>query len=190
VLGADPVLSPLVEKAPGRRVPGAVDGAEMAVRAVLGQQESVTGARTLAGRLAARFGEALPHPDGGVVRLFPTADALAGASDADLPMPAARRRAVRALTTALADGTLVLDPGADRAAVAAGLLALSGIGPWTASYVAMRALGDPDAFPAADLGVLRSLERLGLPATPLAAAERAEQWRPWRAYAVQHLWSA
>ena len=185
-LAADPLLAPLVASAPGRRVPGAVDGAELAVRAVLGQQVSVAGARTLAGRLTARFGEPLPpslaDADERLTHTFPSAAALAAADPAELPLTRARARAVRALATAAADGSVALDPGADRDATRARLLTLPGIGPWTAEYVAMRALGDPDAFPASDLGVRKALERLG-PADP-------DRWRPWRAYAVQYLWAS
>lgn len=185
-LATDPLLAPLVAAAPGRRVPGAVDGGELAVRAVLGQQISVAGARTLAGRLTAALGEPLPHglagADERLTHAFPTAQALAAADSAALPLTRARAHAVNALGRALADGSLALDPGADRAAARERLRALPGIGPWSAEYVAMRALGDPDAFPRSDLGVRKALERLG-PADP-------ERWRPWRAYAVQHLWAS
>jgi len=183
-LAADTLLAPLVRAAPGRRVPGAVDGAELAVRAVLGQQVSVAGARTLAGRLTAALGEPLPEglADDRLTHAFPTAAAIASADSAALPLTRARTHALRALSSALADGLLALDPGADRAATREGLLTLPGIGPWTAEYVAMRALGDPDAFPAADLGVKKAIERLGRDPDP-------DRWRPWRAYAVQHLWA-
>jgi AraC family transcriptional regulator of adaptative response / DNA-3-methyladenine glycosylase II len=198
-LASDPLLAPLVHAAPGRRVPGAVDGAELAVRAVLGQQVSVAGARTLAGRLTAALGEPLPEaladgeraapaepppgaPAGGrLTHAFPTAAALAAADPAGLPLTRARAHALTSLCGAVADGSLALDPGADRDATRERLLRLPGIGPWTAEYVAMRALGDPDAFPATDLGVRKALDRLGAAAAP-------ERWRPWRAYAVQHLW--
>jgi len=188
-LAADPLLAPLVQRTPGRRVPGTVDGAELAVRAVLGQQVSVASARTHAARLAAALGTPLEAPDGGLTHTFPSPAAVADADPALLAMPRARRDAVRALAGALADGSLVLDPGTDRQAVYEELLRLRGIGPWTATYIAMRALGDPDAFPAGDLGVRHALTRLGHPGDPAAAAERAKRWRPWRAYAVQHLWT-
>jgi AraC family transcriptional regulator of adaptative response / DNA-3-methyladenine glycosylase II len=185
-LAADPLLAPLVRRAPGRRVPGAVDGAELAVRAVLGQQVSVAGARTLAGRLTAALGEPLPDglADEALTHAFPTAHALAAVDPAELPLTRARAHALVTLCGAIAadEGPLVLDPGADRDATRERLLMLPGIGPWTAEYVAMRALGDPDAFPATDLGVLEAIERLG-DADP-------ERWRPWRAYAVQHLWAS
>jgi AraC family transcriptional regulator of adaptative response / DNA-3-methyladenine glycosylase II len=189
VLGDDPLIGALVRAAPGRRVAGAVDGAELAVRAIVGQQVSVAGAATVAGRLAAAYGEALPEPVAGVQRLFPSPAALAAADPATFPMPQARARAIAGLGAALVAGAVDLSPGADPDAAEAALLALPGIGPWTASYVRMRALRDPDAFPAADLGLRRALERLGADASPRAAAARAEEWRPLRAYAAQHLWS-
>jgi AraC family transcriptional regulator of adaptative response / DNA-3-methyladenine glycosylase II len=183
-LAADPVLGPLVGKAPGLRVPGHVDGLEMAVRAVLGQQVSVQAARLLAGRLTARYGTDLPLPHPTVTRLFPTAAAL---RDAELGMPASRLRALRAVAVAV-DGGLALHPAVDRAETERRLLALAGIGPWTVSYLAMRVLADPDAFLPWDVGVRHALTRLGLPADPAAAARLAESWRPWRSYALLHLW--
>jgi AraC family transcriptional regulator, regulatory protein of adaptative response / DNA-3-methyladenine glycosylase II len=184
-LAADPLLAPLVRRAAGRRVPGAVDGAELAVRAVLGQQISVAGARTLAGRLTEALGDPLPDglADERLTHAFPSAPALAAADPAALPLTRVRAHALTTLCGAVADGSLALDPGADRDATRERLLTLPGIGPWTAEYVAMRALGDPDAFPAADLGVRKAIERLGRAADP-------DRWRPWRAYAVQHLWSS
>ncbi len=190
VLGAEPHLGPLVDSAPGRRVPGAVAGHELAVRAVLGQQVSVGGARTLAGRLVTGYGEQLVRPLGTVTHLFPSAEALTGVDPAKLAMPAGRRRGLLALATALANRELVIDAGADRAETQRRLLALPGIGRWTAEYIAMRALRDPDAFPASDLGVRRALERLGLDGSPKSAETLAERWRPYRAYAVQHLWAS
>ena len=187
-LGADPVLAAAVATVPGRRVPGAVDGDEIAIRAVLGQQVSVAGARTLAGRLVAAFGKPLTTPDGDLTHLFPTADALAEADLSAIGMPASRQRTVRAVAAALAGDHVSLDPGADRDAAAAALLAIPGVGPWTAAYVALRALHDPDAFPASDLGVRRAFERLGLPADPRSVTQHAERWRPWRGYALMHLW--
>jgi AraC family transcriptional regulator of adaptative response / DNA-3-methyladenine glycosylase II len=187
-LGADALLSPLVRAAPGRRVAGHVDGPELAVRAVLGQQVSLAGATTLAGRLVAAQGEPLDRPLGGVTRLFPSAAALAQADPERLAMPVSRRRALIGLAAALARGELSLDAGVDRDEARRRLLALPGIGPWTAAYVAMRALRDPDAFLPSDLGVRRALERLGRDGSPGAAGRLAESWRPYRAYAVQHLW--
>ena len=188
-LGGRPPLARLVRNAPGRRVPGAVDGHELAVRAVLGQQVSVRGARTLAGRLVAAHGQPLERPLGEVTHVFPAAAALADSDPEQLAMPRARRRALLALTGALASGELVIDTGADRADARRRLLALPGIGPWTAEYVAMRALRDPDAFLPGDLGVRHALERLGHDGQPAAATALAERWRPYRAYAVQHLWA-
>ena len=187
-LGADPLLGALVAASPGRRVPGHVDGAELAVRAVLGQQVTVAAARTLTARLVTRYGSPLAEPSGGLTHLFPTPQVLAGADFADLGMPASRRRALAALAVALTDGTLLLDPGADRADLQARLLDLPGVGPWTAAYIRLRALGDPDVFLPTDAGVRHALARRGLPADPTAAAALADRWRPWRSYALLHLW--
>ena len=187
-LGADPLLAPLVAARPGLRSPGHVDPHELAVRAVLGQQVTVAAARTLAGRLAVRYGEPLPVPSGGLTRLFPTAAALAEADSADLAMPGARQRALRGLCAALADGSVDLRPGVDREQAAASLLALPGIGPWTVSYVRMRALGDPDAYLPTDVGVRHGLRAIGAAAD--AVPPDGAAWRPWRSYAVHHLWAA
>jgi AraC family transcriptional regulator of adaptative response / DNA-3-methyladenine glycosylase II len=190
LLSEDPVLEPLVTKVPGRRVPGTVDGNELAVRAVLGQQISVAGARTLAGRLAAAIGEQLTVHDDRVTTVFPSPDAIAALDPRSFAGPRARFAALSGLCNELTTGALALDPGADRDDVLARLGELDGIGPWTSAYIAMRALGDPDAFLATDLGVRRGLERLGLPADPRSALARAEHWRPWRSYALMHLWGA
>jgi AraC family transcriptional regulator of adaptative response / DNA-3-methyladenine glycosylase II len=168
-LGADPLLGPLVREAPGTRVPGHVDGAELAVRAVLGQQVSVAGARTLAARLVRSHGERLAAADGGLTHLFPTPGALAAMDAAELAMPKARARALLGLARALDDGAIQLDGGADRSATEEALLALPGIGPWTASYIALRALGDPDAFPSGDVG----LRNAPPPPRPWRRARRA-----------------
>jgi AraC family transcriptional regulator, regulatory protein of adaptative response / DNA-3-methyladenine glycosylase II len=189
-LGADALVGPLVRAAPGLRVPGTVDGAELAVRAVLGQQVSVPAARTGAGRLVAEHGEALARPRGAVTALFPAAAALAALDPARLPMPRARAEALVALCRALADGELRLDAGADRVEARRALMALPGIGPWTAGYVAIRALGDPDVFLAEDLGVRHALRRLGGPDDPRRARALAAAWSPWRSYATQQLWQA
>lgn len=188
-LGADPLMGPLVAKTPGIRLPGAFDGFEVAVRAVLGQQISVGAATTLAGRWVERFGEPIETPYPGVHRLPPTAATLATIEPseiASLGMPITRARTLRQLAEAVAAGRLALGPGADLDGTRAALLAIPGIGPWTAEYVAMRALGAPDAFPDGDL-VLR--KRLG-DGVPAAARRRAEAFRPYRAYAALLVWSS
>jgi AraC family transcriptional regulator of adaptative response / DNA-3-methyladenine glycosylase II len=185
-LAADPLLEPIVRAAPGRRVPRCVDGPELAVRAVLGQQISTAAARTYAARLAIACGEPVDDPDGGLTHLFPSPAAL---REVPVAMPASRRRTLAALLDALTAGRLDLGPGCDREAALAELDRLPGFGPWTIGVIAMRALGDPDAFVAGDLGVRRAAEALGLPRTPGALTARATGWRPWRAYAVQYLWS-
>ncbi len=186
VLASTKSLRPLVRRVPGLRVPGAVDGPEMAVRAVLGQQVSVKGARTLASRLVKTYGRKLDQPNGELTHLFPTSDAIAAASLEEIGMPATRRQTLRALATAIADGSVVLDPGVDRDATRAALLEIPGIGPWTASYLEMRALKNPDAFLPTDLGVIKAAEKLSID----DIAKTAEEWRPWRAYAVQYLWES
>ena len=188
-LAGDSVIGPLVRAAPGRRVAGTADPHELAIRAALGQQVSLAGAATLAGRLVADCGVRLAHPVGAVTHVFPTAEAIATIDPDRLAMPAARRRAVLGLAAALASGEVVLDPDGDRAAARAQLQALPGIGPWTVEYVAMRALRDPDAFLPTDLGVRHALQKLGLDGRPAAASALAERWRPYRAYALQHLWA-
>jgi AraC family transcriptional regulator, regulatory protein of adaptative response / DNA-3-methyladenine glycosylase II len=182
-----PLIGPLVAATPGLRVAGTVDGAELAVRAVLGQQVSVPAARTAAGRLVAAHGERLARPWGTVTALFPDPATLAALDPAALPMPRARARALVGLCGALAAGELRLD-GADDARGA--LRALPGIGPWTAGYVAMRALGDPDVFLVEDLGARHALRRLGGPDDPREARALAAAWSPWRSYATQYLWQA
>jgi AraC family transcriptional regulator of adaptative response / DNA-3-methyladenine glycosylase II len=177
-LGRDPVLGPLVAARPGLRVPGTVDGGELAIRAVLGQQVSLAAARTLAARLVALAGEPLAEPQGTLTHAWPAPAAIVDVAPS-LPMPRARQRAVGAVAGALADG-LRLEPGADARAE---LLALPGIGPWTVEYIAMRALADPDAWMPTDLGVRRGLARLGV------SADAADAWRPFRAHAVMHLWA-
>ncbi len=198
-LSADPVLGPLARAHPGRRSPGHVDGNELALRAVLGQQVSVAAARRLGARLVAAYGKPLSRPEGSLTHCFPAAETLAAADPATLPMPQARAQALTGLAAALASGELSLDPGAERDRAEAVLLALPGIGPWTAGYIRMRALSDPDAFLPSDVGVLDALARLGaVPAAAgpsararaaKAAAALAESWRPWRSYAVHHLWA-
>ena len=188
ILGADPILAASVLTSPGTRVPGHPDPTELAVRAVLGQQISVVAARRLAGHLVERFGTPIPHPSGTLTRAFPTPEALCCALPEDLPMPKARQSALIGLARALADASIDLSAGTDREEAFRRLLALPGIGPWTASYIRMRALGDPDAFLPSDLGVRKAFEAQGLTGTPPAVELRAEAWRPWRAYALMHLW--
>jgi AraC family transcriptional regulator of adaptative response / DNA-3-methyladenine glycosylase II len=186
-LAQDELLAPYVAKAPGRRVPRTVDEPELALRAVLGQQVSTAAARTHAGRLVQAAGEPADDPHGGLTSLFPSPEAVAGVDPDVLAMPRTRRATVLTLARALADGGVELGPGVDRARARAQLLALPGIGPWTVEVVAMRALGDPDAFLPTDLGVRLAAKALGL--TDAALLARAERWAPYRAYAVQHLWA-
>jgi AraC family transcriptional regulator of adaptative response / DNA-3-methyladenine glycosylase II len=188
-LSRDPRLAPLVAAAPGRRVPGAADPAEFAVRAVLGQQVSTAAARTHAARLVAAHGEPIDDPEGGLTHLFPAPAALAQLDPQALVLPGARRATLRALVGALASGELDLGPETAPDAARRALAALPGFGPWTVETIAMRALGDRDAFPATDLGVVKAARALGLPSTPAALATASAPWRPWRAYAVQHLWA-
>ena len=191
VLGADPILAEDVAAASGLRVPGHVDGAELAVRAVLGQQISVATARTAAHRLLEAHGSALEAPLGastplGLTRLFPDAATLAGVDPERLAMPRSRAVALIGLCAAIADGDLDLDRGGDREDVRRRLLALPGIGPWTADYIAMRALGHPDVLLATDLGTRHALGRRGVAAGDIAMV--SQSWRPWRSYAQFYLW--
>ncbi len=182
-------LGPLAKRHPGLRVPGAFDGFEVAVRAILGQQVSVSAARTVAGRFAAAFGDAIETPFAALASVFPAAEAVANlpyGRVARLGMPGARARSVVALARAVADGELVLMPNADIEATLARLRALPGVGEWTAQYIAMRSLAWPDAFPHTDLGVMKALGETD--ARRVLAA--GEAWRPWRAYAVMHLWQS
>lgn len=189
VLARDALLKKSVAARPGLRVLGTVDPHELAMRAVLGQQVSVRGASTAAARLTMQCGEALEHPRGSVTHLFPTAETLSEVDPESLPMPRARGRALVRLAAALANGEVQLDGGDDRPSVRAKLIDLPGIGDWTAQYIAMRALRDPDAFLPSDLGVRRGLEAAGVDGSPASALARAERWRPYRAYALQHLWA-
>jgi len=182
----DPLIGPLVRRVPGLRVPGHVDGNEIAVRAVLGQQVSVAGARTVAARLTRAHGRPLAQPTEELTHLFPDAATIAALDPEDLPMPRSRGRALVTLCAALADGTIALDRGADRGDVRRALLELPGIGPWTADYIALRALGHPDIFLPTDIGIRDALTGLGQ--DPARAADLAEGWRPWRSYAQLHLW--
>ncbi|MET8404935.1 AlkA N-terminal domain-containing protein [Streptomyces sp900116325] len=188
-LRADPLLAPLIDKAPGRRVPRTVDGAEFAVRAVLGQQVSTAAARTHAARLVTAHGIPVDDPEGGLTHLFPTSEALACLDPEQLALPRSRRTTLTTLVGALADGSLRLGTDSDWERARAELIALPGFGPWTVEVIAMRALGDPDSFIPTDLGIRRAAQELGLPSTPAALTARAAAWRPWRAYAVQYLWT-
>ncbi len=187
-LSGDPVLGPLVERRPGLRVPSTVDGFELAVRAVVGQQVSVAGAGTVLARLAAGYGEPFAGAQG-LNRHFPSPAALAGADPARLPFPRVRGEALRSLARLAMEGRLDLEPGADGASARASLLGIHGVGPWTASYIGMRALADPDAWLPRDVGLRNALERLGHPGDEPAALHLSERWRPWRSYAVMHLWA-
>lgn len=201
LLGADPALAPRVAAVPGIRLPGTVDGAETALRAVLGQQVSVAAARTAGTRLAAALGDRLPPelvhsvdarsadaPRGGPDLLFPTPSTVAERGREVLRGPARRIDTVIGLCTAVAAGDLVLDTGRDPADLRADLVALPGIGPWTAGYLAMRLLGDPDELLAGDLAVRRGAAALGLPSDVDGLTARSENWKPWRSYAATHLW--
>jgi AraC family transcriptional regulator of adaptative response / DNA-3-methyladenine glycosylase II len=183
----DPVIGPLVRATRGLRVPGQVDGEETAIRTVVGQQVSVAGARTVIGRLVAAYGTPVASSIAGLTHLFPSTSALASVDPAELPMPRSRGRALVALASALASGDVALDRGADRSAVRAALVALPGIGPWTADYVAMRALGHPDVFLPTDLGIRNAIAGLGH--DPALVVADADRWRPWRSYALMHLWN-
>jgi AraC family transcriptional regulator of adaptative response / DNA-3-methyladenine glycosylase II len=188
-LALDPLLAPWVEHRPGLRVPGAFDSFELGMRAILGQQVSVRGASTLAGRFAQRFGEAIETPLACLNRIAPTAESLAAARSTTLAgfgLPIARAESLRTLARVVARREIDLEPGVDPIAIVARLLEVPGIGPWTAEYIAMRALRWPDAFPAADLGLVKA-SRLK---SAKSLERAAEQWRPWRAYAAMHLWES
>ena len=182
-LGTDPALAPLVAERPGLRVAGSADPAETLVRAIVGQQVSVSGARTVLGRIVAALGEPSAVPDDRLTHVFPTMERLATADGGALPMPASRAATLREAARLVADGELALDPGADRTAIIDRLVAVRGIGPWTANYVVMRGLGDPDVFLDTDLGVRQALAGLDL------ADADPSRWRPWRSYAMHHLWA-
>jgi AraC family transcriptional regulator of adaptative response / DNA-3-methyladenine glycosylase II len=193
-LGCDPerigaALGPLGQRRPGLRLPGTFDGFEAAVRAILGQQITVRAAHTIAGRFAAAFGDPLETPHAALRWVFPAAErvaALAPSDIAELGVVSARAKAIIAIASALHAGALRLDPGTEIEPALRTLRALPGIGEWTAQYLAMRALGWPDAFPHTDYGVLKALNETDA----RRALAHAEQWRPWRAYAVIHLWNS
>ena len=187
----DPTLAPLIAARPGLRVPGAWDGFELAVRAVLGQQITVAGAIRLAGALVQRFGARLEAPDGALTHVFPDPLVLAGADPAAMGMPRSRGAALLAVAAAVVADPRIFAAGRGLEEAVAQLRALPGIGEWTAQYIAMRQLREPDAFPAADIGLMRAMaDAAGLRPTARALLARAETWRPWRAYAAQHLWTS
>jgi AraC family transcriptional regulator, regulatory protein of adaptative response / DNA-3-methyladenine glycosylase II len=183
----DPVIGPLARRHPGLRLPGHVDGDELAIRTVIGQQVSVPGACTVTGRVVAEHGTPVETDIDGLTHLFPRASALAEVDPASLPMPRARGGALVGLAAAMADGRVALDRGSDRDDVRREMLALPGIGPWTADYVAMRALAHPDVFLPTDLGARNALVGLGHDPAPVLAG--VADWRPWRSYALMHLWN-
>jgi AraC family transcriptional regulator of adaptative response / DNA-3-methyladenine glycosylase II len=189
-LSGDPRLRRLVHARPGLRVPGAWDGFELAVRAILGQQVSVAAATTLAGRLAKRFGRPLEQPAGSLTHLFPTAETLSRGDLQSLGLTKARAETIHGLAVAVAQGRLRLNASLGLDEAVRRLSALPGIGEWTAQYVALRAFGEPDAFPEGDLGLRRALaDDTGMPSTRLVS-RMAESWRPWRGYAAVHLWTS
>jgi AraC family transcriptional regulator of adaptative response / DNA-3-methyladenine glycosylase II len=188
VLIRDPRLASLVRRTPGIRVPDTFDAFELVVRAIFGQQVSVAAARTSLGGFAARFGTKLDHPTNGVTHLFPGADQVADIPPGSLEMPRGRAEAIVRVAQLVATGELDLSEGAPTEQAIDLLGTVRGIGPWTLEYVAMRGFRDPDAFMSGDLGVRRGFEALGLPTTHSAILERSERWRPFRSYAVMHLW--
>ncbi|MGH7073650.1 MAG: AlkA N-terminal domain-containing protein [Stellaceae bacterium] len=188
-LGRDPVLAPLLARRPGLRLPGAWDGFEMAVRAIIGQQITVAGACNLLGKLVAVYGVPVAGGEDGLTHRFPTSDRLVGAEIASLGMPGARGRAIANLARAAIADPALLDRAASLDESIAALRVVPGIGDWTAHYIALRALREPDAFPASDVGLLRAMATDGVRPTPRDLLARAEAWRPWRGYAAQHLWA-
>jgi AraC family transcriptional regulator of adaptative response / DNA-3-methyladenine glycosylase II len=193
-LSQDPVLAPLVAARPGLRVPGAWDGFELAVRAILGQQITVPAATRLAGQLAASFGEKISDPaalDNGLTHVFPTPQRLAAGDLTAIGMPNTRRLALSSMAAAVVADPLIFGPRRSLEEAVAQLRGLPGIGEWTAQYIAMRELREPDAFPAADIGLMRAMsDARGVRPTPAGLLAHAEQWRPWRAYAALHLWAS
>ncbi len=189
-LGEDALLRPFLEACPGVRVPGAFDSFEIAVRAILGQQVTVKAATTISGRLASRCGTSLASPRDGLTHVFPSAEVLAKADLARLGIPQARADTITALARAVHADGLDLDAAPDLDQYIQRLTAIRGIGPWTAKYIAMRVLGEPDAFPETDLGLREAFKRQGQSTVARDMLARAERWRPWRAYAARILWSS
>lgn len=190
VLGADPALAPSVALVPGIRLPGSVDGAEIVTRALVGQQITVAAARTALARLAAALGDPLPAPDGPLTTLFPTPAAIATGGATVLTGPRRRIETMLTVHAALAAGDLDVHVGADPVELSTALQAFAGVGPWTAGYVAMRVLGDPDVLLPTDVALRKGAQTLGLPSSPDALEARGAAWRPWRSYAGMHLWRA
>jgi AraC family transcriptional regulator, regulatory protein of adaptative response / DNA-3-methyladenine glycosylase II len=190
-LAEDPMLAPLVAARPGLRVAGAWDGFELAIRAVLGQQITVAAAIRLAGKLVAAYGESLADGDGVLTHVFPRPERIAAADLATLGVPRSRAATLSAIAAAVVADPQILGAGRSLAESVARLRQIPGIGEWTAQYIAMRQLREPDAFPAADIGLMRAMATAdGLRPTAAELLARAERWRPWRAYAAQHLWSS
>ncbi|MFL1503411.1 DNA-3-methyladenine glycosylase family protein [Pseudomonas sp. O64] len=190
-LAVDPLMAQLVAVRPGLRVPGTWDGLELAIRAVLGQQITVVAAIRLAGKLVAQYGQPLQTPYAGITHVFPTAEVLAAADLATLGMPKARGRTLSGVALALLDDSQLFEPKASLQEGVARLVALAGIGDWTAQYIAMRQLREPDAFASGDIGLINALAALeGGPVSARELLARAEAWRPLRAYAAQHLWTS
>jgi AraC family transcriptional regulator of adaptative response / DNA-3-methyladenine glycosylase II len=187
----DPALAPLIRARPGLRVPGAWDGFELAVRAVLGQQITVVGAARIAARLVERYGQPMARPVGSITRVFPLPQTLAGNALEGLGMPRSRAATLSALAAAVASDPHFFDANRDLTEAIAQLRAVKGVGDWTAQYIALRQLREPDAFPHGDVALIRALEaREGLRRTSSELLQRSNVWRPWRAYAAQHLWSS
>nr|WP_256732960.1 DNA-3-methyladenine glycosylase [Pseudomonas sp. P7548] len=190
-LAKDPLMAQLVAARPGLRVPGTWDGLELAIRAVLGQQITVVAAILLAGKLVAQYGTPLETPHGGITHVFPTAEVLAAADLATLGMPKARGRTLSGVAQALLDDPELFEPKASLKEGVARLVALPGIGDWTAQYIAMRQMREADAFASGDIGLINALAALeGGPVSARQLLARAEAWRPLRAYAAQHLWTS
>ena len=189
-LSADADLAPLVAKHPGQRIPRTVDEHELAMRAVIGQQVSVKAARTHCARIVKECGTPIADPAGGLTHVFPTVEQLADLDPTALAFPKSRRRSLTGLITALIEGAVTLGPGCDWQRARHQLLELPGVGPWTTEIIAMRGLGDPDAFPATDGGVRAAAKQLGLPTDIRAMTDHSLTWRPWRSYATQHLWAS
>jgi AraC family transcriptional regulator, regulatory protein of adaptative response / DNA-3-methyladenine glycosylase II len=190
-LAQDPMLAPLVAKRPGLRVPGAWDGFELSIRAVLGQQITVSGAVHLAARMVRTYGEQLAVPALGLSHFFPRAEVLARADLTTLGMPQSRAATISAVAAASLDNPEIFANNCGLEEAVRRLRAIRGVGEWTAQYIALRQLREPDAFPASDLGVLRALtDERGVRPKAGEVLARAERWRPWRAYAAQHLWAA